>query len=573
MLSTLRSAATPLARGARGFASKEVRHGRDARAAMLQGANRLADAVSVTLGPKGRNVVIEQSFGAPKVTKDGVTVAKAIELKSKAANIGASLIKQVASKTNDIAGDGTTTATVLARAIFREGTKAVVAGMNPMDLKRGIDASVKVVLEELQRMAKPIAKPEEIKQVATISANGDTSIGGMVAEAFERVGKAGTITVAEGKTMEHELEVVEGMKFDRGFISPYFVTDAKAQKCQMADPLILIYDKKISSVQNILPVLEHTAKVQRPLVIVAEDVDGEALATMIVNKLRGGLQVAAVKAPGFGDHRKAMLQDLAVLTGAELVSEETGGRLDESFSPEVLGTAKSVAITKDDTVVLGGAGEQADIKTRCEQIEAAVESTTSEYERDKLRERLAKLSGGVAVIKVGGASEVEVQEIKDRLNDALNATRAAVEEGIVPGGGSALLYCSSKLDGVACANMDQSVGRDIVKQALRMPIMTIASNAGKEGVVVVEHLLKQGDTKLGYNAQTGEYVDMIAAGILDPTLVVRTALADAASVASLMTTTEALVCELPEEPKAGGGGGGMGGGMGGMGGMGDMDDW
>jgi len=568
MLSTLR-AATPLAlghsslSGARGFATKEIRHSAAARAAMLAGANKLADAVAVTLGPKGRNVVIEQSFGAPKVTKDGVTVAKAIEFKNKMMNVGAALIKQVASKTNDVAGDGTTTSTVLARAIFREGTKAVVAGMNPMDLKRGMDSAVKAVLEDLEKRAKPISKPEEICQVATISANGDVAMGKMVADAFEKVGKDGTITVAEGKTMEHELEVVEGMKFDRGYISPHFITDTKAQKCQLADPLVLIFDKKISTVQSILPVLEHVAKAQRPLLIVAEDVENEALATVIVNKLRGGLQIAAVKAPGFGDHRKAMLQDLAVLCGAELVSEDTGRKLDESFDPSVLGTAKSVTMTKDDTVILDGAGGQEGIRARCEQIQAAIEVTTSEYERDKLRERLAKLSGGVAVIKVGGASEVEVQEVKDRLNDALNATKAAVEEGIVPGGGVALLHCSKALEAMDLGNFDQNVGKDIIKQALRVPIMSIVQNAGKEGVVVVEHLLKQGDETTGYNAQSGEYVDMIGSGIIDPTLVVRHALADAASVASLMTTTEAVVAEIPEEKKEG-----AAGGMGGMGGMG-----
>merc|ERR1719476_44592 len=453
MLSTMRIA--PAARrvnplvisSVRSFASsKDVCHGSSARALMLEGCNRLADAVAVTMGPKGRNVVIEQSFGAPKVTKDGVTVAKAIDFKDKMANVGASLIKQVASKTNDIAGDGTTTSTVLARAIFREGTKAVVAGMNPMDLKRGIDSAVRVVMEELETLAKPIANPEEIRQVATISANGDTVIGGLVAEAFERVGKDGTITVAEGKTMEHELEVVEGMKIDRGYISPYFITDNKAQKCTFTDPLILIYDKKISSVQSILPVLEHSAKVQRPLLIVAEDIENEALATMVVNKLRGGLQVAAVKAPGFGDHRKAMLQDLAVLSNAEMVSEELGRKLDETFDPEMLGSAKTVTMSKDDTIILDGAGDQEDLKARCEQIQSMVEGTTSEYEKDKLKERLAKLSGGVAVIKVGGASEVEVGEIKDRLNDALCATKCAVEEGIVPGGGSALLYASQILN-------------------------------------------------------------------------------------------------------------------------------
>merc|ERR1719316_1066821 len=552
MHSTLR-AARPLAAGARGFATKEIRHGASGRAAMLAGANRLADAVAVTLGPRGRNVVIEQNYGAPKVTKDGVTVAKAIEFKDKKMNVGAALIKQVASKTNDIAGDGTTTSTVLARAIFREGTKAVVAGMNPMDVKRGIDAAVKCVLDELQKSAKPISSPEEIQQVATIASNGDITIGKMIAEAFEKVGKEGTITVSDGKTMEHELEVVEGMKIDRGYISPYFITDSKTQKCELADPLILIHDKKISSLQGILPVLEHAAAQKRPLLIIAEDVDNEALATRIINKLRAGFQVAAVKAPGFGDHRKALLQDLATLTGAELVSEETGRKLEDKVDPEVLGTAKTVTITKDDTILLGGDGAEEDIKGRCEQIQDMIEMTTSEYDKDKLKERLAKLSGGVAVIKVGGASEIEVGEVKDRLNDALNATRAAVEEGIVPGGGCALLYASKAVEKLDLGSFDRNVGRDIVRDACKVPIMAITANAGKEGVVVVDELLKGSDEGRGYNAQTNQYVDMIAAGIIDPTLVVRTALADAASVASLMTTTEAVVTELPEEKKNAGG--------------------
>jgi len=565
MLSTLRAVKPLAASGARGFATKEIRHGAAARAAMLNGANRLADAVAVTLGPKGRNVVIDQSFGPPKVTKDGVTVAKAVEFKNKMVNVGANLIKQVASKTNDLAGDGTTTSTVLARAIFREGTKAVVAGMNPMDVKRGIDAAVKAVIEDLEARAKPISSPEEIKQVATISANGDQAIGEMIAEAFEKVGKDGTITIAEGKTIDHELEIVEGMKFDRGYISPYFMTDNKSQKCEFTDPLVLLCDKKISNVQSILPALEHSSKVQRPLLIIAEDIEAEALATLVVNKLRGGLQVAAVKAPGFGDHRKAMLQDLAVLTGGELISEETGTKLDDSFDPEALGTAKTITITKDDTVIMDGAGEKDDLAERCEQIQSMIEAVTSEYEKDKLKERLAKLSGGVAIIKVGGSSEVEVSEVKDRLNDALNATRAAVEEGIVPGGGTALLYASKKLESMDLGHFDRNVGKDIVKQAIRVPIMSIVANAGKEGVVVVEALLRQDSETKGYNAQSGEYVDMIEAGIIDPTLVVRCALADAGSVASLMTTTEVLIADFPEEKAPSGGHGGMG--------MGDMDDY
>jgi len=502
--------------------------------------------VAVTMGPKGRNVVIEQSFGAPKVTKDGVTVAKAIELKSTPmVNVGAQLVKTVASKTNDEAGDGTTTATVLARAVFQEGCKAVAAGMNPMDIKRGMDKAVKVVLEDLAAQATMITKAEDICNVATIAANGDKEIGQMITDAFEKVGKDGTITVSDGKTLEHELEVVEGMKIDRGYISPYFITDNKTQLVEFEDPLILLYDKKISSVQSILPLLEQVAKVQKPLLLMAEDVDGEALAMLIVNKLRGGLKVAAVKAPGFGDNRKAMLQDLAVITGAEMVSEELGGKL-EDLTLESLGTAKKVSISKDESVILDGLGEKALIEERCEQIRSAIEGSTSEYEKDKLKERLAKISGGVAVIKVGGASEVEVGEIKDRLNDALNATKAALEEGIVSGGGTALLRASKKLDGLKLDNFDQQVGVDAIKAALKRPCMQIASNAGEEGAVVVAEILKSEDKNYGFNAATGEYVDLIKTGIIDPTKVVRTALADAASVATLMTTTEAIIAEEVE---------------------------
>jgi len=559
MLSTLRCVAQPSSTvlkrsqgliapaGIRCFAAaKDIRHGSEARALMLEGCNRLADAVAVTMGPKGRNVVIEQSFGAPKVTKDGVTVAKSVEFKAlPMINVGAQLVKQVASRTNDVAGDGTTTATVLARAIFREGCKAVAAGMNPMDIKRGMDAATKMVLENLSKQATTIDSPDSIRSVATIAANGDQSIGKMITDAFEKVGKDGTITVQDGKTMEHELEIVEGMKLDRGFISPYFITDPKAQKVELEDPLLLLYDKKISSVQSILPILEQVAKMQKPLLIVAEDIDGEALAMLIVNKLRGGLKVAAIKAPGFGDNRKAVLQDLAVLSGTQLLSEELGDKL-EDVQLTQLGTVKSVTITKDDTVMLDGAGDRAGIDERCEGIRDAIEATTSEYEKDKLKERLAKLSGGVAVIKVGGASEVEVNEVKDRLNDALCATKAALEEGIVPGGGAALLYGARSLESLKLDSLDQQVGVDAIRAALSQPCMQIAQNAGQEGAVVVQTLLKQDDLKRGYNAQTGQYVDMIKEGIIDPTKVVRTALTDAVSVASLMTTTEAVIAEEAE---------------------------
>jgi len=550
MISTLRHVqARPAfaAAGMRCFASKDIRHGAEARALMLEGCNRLADAVAVTMGPKGRNVVIEQSFGAPKVTKDGVTVAKAIDLKSAPmVNVGAQLVKTVASKTNDVAGDGTTTATVLARAIFREGCKAVAAGMNPMDVKRGMDQAAKVVLEDLANQATMIETPDKIKSVATIASNGDEQIGQLITEAFEKVGKDGTITVSDGKTMDHELEVVEGMQLDRGYISPYFITNVKAQKIELEDPLVLLFDKKISSVQSILPLLEQVAKIQKPLLLIAEDVDGEALSMLIVNKLRGGLKVAAVKSPGFGDNRKAILQDLAVLTGAELITEELGGKL-EDVEIAQLGTAKTITIDKDSTVVLDGAGEKASIEERCESIRDSIEASASEYEKDKMKERLAKLSGGVAVIKVGGSSEVEVNETKDRLNDALNATKAALEEGIVPGGGSALVYATMKLEGMKLDSLDQQVGVDAIRAALKQPCMQIAANAGEEGAVVVQTLTKGNNPSMGFNAQTGQYVDMIEAGIIDPTKVVRTALADAVSVASLMTTTEAIIAEEVEE--------------------------
>lgn len=538
----------PLAISTRGFAApKDIRHGSEARALMLDGCNRLADAVAVTMGPKGRNVVIEQSFGPPKVTKDGVTVAKAIDLKSlPMVNVGAQLVKTVASKTNDIAGDGTTTATVLARAIFREGCKAVAAGMNPMDIKRGMDHAAKVVLEDLGTQAIMIESPESIKNVATIAANGDLMIGDLITDAFAKVGKDGTITVQDGKTLEHELDIVEGMKFDRGYISPFFVTDVKAQKALFKDATVLIYDKKISSVQILLPLLEQVVKAQKELVIIAEDVDGEALSLLIVNKLRGGLKVAAVKAPGFGDNRKAMLQDLAILTGTEIPSEESGTKLEE-MKLEQLGQAKSITISKEDTVILDGKGTAASIDERAEAIRDAIDTTASVYEKDKLKERLAKLKGGVAVIKVGGASEVEVNEVKDRLNDALCATKAALEEGIVPGGGSALLYAARKLKAIKLENLDQQVGVDAIHAALKQPCIQIAQNAGEEGAVVVQTLQQEANLSRGFNAATGEYVDMIQAGIIDPTKVVRTALADAVSVASLMTTTEAIIAEEVED--------------------------
>lgn len=563
MLSTLRQAVQPVAAtvthralpaalvpmGARGFAAKEICHGSEARALMLEGCNKLADAVAVTMGPKGRNVVIEQAFGAPKVTKDGVTVAKSIELKNTPmVNVGAQLVKTVASKTNDIAGDGTTTSTVLARAIFREGCKAVAAGMNPMDIKRGMDQAAKIVLDDLADQAVMIESPEQIKNVATIASNGDTVIGGLITQAFEKVGKDGTITVADGKTLGHELEVVEGMKLDRGYISASFMTNYKTQSCELENPLVLLYDKKISSVQSILPILEQVSKTQRQLLIMAEDIDGEALTVLVVNKLRGGLKVAAVKAPGFGDNRKAILQDLSVLTGAELISEDTGMKMEDT-TMEQLGNVKTVTITKDDTIMLDGAGAAEAIEERCQSIRDAIEASSSEYEKDKLKERLSKLSGGVAVLKVGGASEVEVGEVKDRLNDALNATQAALEEGIVPGGGSALIYASKKLEGLQLDNLDQQVGVDAIKAALMQPCIQIAQNAGEEGAVVVQTLLKSENPHEGFNAQTGKFVNMIDAGIIDPTKVVRTAMADAVSVASLMTTTEAIIAEEAEEKK------------------------
>merc|ERR1719472_704252 len=549
-----RTSRAALGGAVRHMSGKDVRFGNEARALILAGVDKLADAVQVTLGPKGSNVVLEQSFGPPKITKDGVTVAKGIEFDNKYHNLGAQLVRQVANKTNDIAGDGTTTSTVLCRAIFAEGCKAVAAGMNPMDLRRGINLAVDAVLADLKARTKQISSKEEIRNVATISANSDHNIGELIASAMEKVGKEGVITVQDGKTMEDELEVVEGMKFDRGFISPYFITQPKTQKAEFENPLILLVEKKVSSLQSMLPLLEQVVKTQKPLVIIAEDVDGEALATLVVNKLRGGMSVAAVKAPGFGDNRKATLQDLAVLTGGTVVSEDIGMKL-ETADMSVLGTAKKVTISKDDTIMLDGAGGKEAIDERCELLRESIADTTSEYEREKLQERLAKLSGGVAVLKVGGATETEVNEKKDRVTDALNATRAAVEEGIVAGGGTALLYATRALKDLPTANFDQKHGVEIMMQALTVPCKTIASNAGAEGAVVVGKLLESTDTNLGYDAQIGEYVDMVSKGIIDPAKVVRTALTDAAGVASLMTTTEAMVVELPkkDEPAPGGG--------------------
>ncbi|KAL8100053.1 chaperonin CPN60-2, mitochondrial [Apium graveolens] len=546
----------------RNYAAKDIRFGIEARALMLKGVEELADAVRVTMGPKGRTVVIEQSYGAPKVTKDGVTVAKSIEFKDKVKNIGASLVKQVANATNDVAGDGTTCATVLTRAIFTEGCKSVAAGMNAMDLRRGITMAVDAVVTNLKSRARMISTSEEIAQVGTISANGEREIGELIAKAMERVGKEGVITIQDGKTLYNELEVVEGMKLDRGYISPYFITNQKNQKCELDDPLILIHEKKISSINAVVKVLELALKRQRPLLIVAEDVDSEALATLILNKLRAGIKVCAIKAPGFGENRKANLQDLAVLTGGQVITEELGMNL-ENVELEMFGSCKKITISKDDTVVLDGAGEKKAIEERCEQIRSSVELSTSDYDKEKFQERLAKLSGGVAVLKIGGASETEVGEKKDRVTDALNATKAAVEEGIVPGGGVALLYAAKELEKLPTANFDQKIGVQIIQNALKTPVHTIASNAGVEGAVVVGKLLEQDDPDLGYDAAKGAYVDMVKAGIIDPLKVIRTALVDAASVSSLMTTTEAIVVELPKDDKDLP----MGGGMGGMGGM------
>jgi chaperonin GroEL len=548
------------------MAAKVVNFGSDARERMLAGVDILANAVKVTLGPKGRNVVIEKSFGAPRTTKDGVTVAKEIELEDKFMNMGAQLVREVASKTNDEAGDGTTTATVLAQAIVREGMKAVSSGRNPMDLRRGIDKATAAIVEDLKKRAKKIGGSEEIAQVGTISANGDTDIGKFLADAMAKVGNEGVITVEEAKSLETELDVVEGMQFDRGYLSPYFITNADKMDATLDDPMILLFEKKLSSLQPMLPILEAVVQSQRPLLIIAEDVEGEALATLVVNKLRGGLKVAAVKAPGFGDRRKAMLEDIAILTGGQVISEDLGIKL-ENVTIDMLGKAKKVVVKKDDTTVVDGAGAKKDIEGRIAQIRAQIEDTTSDYDREKLQERLAKLAGGVAVIKVGGATEVEVKERKDRVDDALNATRAAVEEGIVPGGGVALLRAALKLN-IKGDNDDQNTGIAIVKKALEAPIRQIVENAGVEGSIVVGKLRDNKDDNYGFNAQTEEYVDMVKAGIIDPVKVVRIALQDAASVAGLIITTEASIAEAPKKPAAGGA---PGGGMGGMGGMGDMD--
>jgi len=540
----------------RNYAAKEIRFGVDARSAMLQGIEQLADAVKVTMGPKGRNVVIEQSFGAPKVTKDGVTVAKSIEFKDRVKNVGASLVKQVANATNDVAGDGTTCATILTRAIFTEGCKSVAAGMNAMDLRRGINMAVDSVVTHLKSRARMISTSEEIAQVGTISANGEREIGELIAKAMERVGKEGVITVADGKTLYNELDVVEGMKLDRGYISPYFITNQKTQKCELENPLILIHEKKISSLQAVVRVMELAVERQKSLLIVAEDVESEALATLILNKLRAGVKVCAVKAPGFGDHRKNNMQDLAALTGGQVITEDLGLKL-EKIQFEMLGSAKKVTISKDDTIILDGGGDKKGLEERCEQIRSTIEASTSDYDKEKLQERLARLSGGVAVLKIGGASELEVGEKKDRVTDALNATKAAVEEGILPGGGVALLYAARELDKLQSANFDQKIGVQIIQNALKTPVHTIASNAGVEGAVVVGKLLEQENFDYGYDAAKGEYVDMVKAGIIDPLKVIRTALVDAASVSSLLTTTEAVVVELPKDDRPGPAMGGM----------------
>ncbi|WP_425624302.1 chaperonin GroEL [Agrobacterium radiobacter] len=542
------------------MAAKEVKFGRSAREKMLKGVDILADAVKVTLGPKGRNVVIDKSFGAPRITKDGVSVAKEIELEDKFENMGAQLVREVASKTNDIAGDGTTTATVLAQAIVREGAKAVAAGMNPMDLKRGIDLAVAEVVKDLQAKAKKINTSEEVAQVGTISANGERQIGLDIAEAMQRVGNEGVITVEEAKTAETELEVVEGMQFDRGYLSPYFVTNPEKMVADLEDAYILLHEKKLSNLQAMLPVLEAVVQTGKPLVIIAEDVEGEALATLVVNKLRGGLKIAAVKAPGFGDRRKAMLEDIAILTGGTVISEDLGIKL-ESVTLDMLGKSKKVSISKENTTIVDGAGQKSDIEGRVAQIKAQIEETTSDYDREKLQERLAKLAGGVAVIRVGGSTEVEVKEKKDRIDDALNATRAAVQEGIVPGGGVALLRSSTKIT-VKGANDDQEAGINIVRKALQSLVRQIAENAGDEASIVVGKILDKNEDNYGYNAQTGEYGDLIQLGIVDPVKVVRTALQNAASVASLLITTEAMIAELPKKELAmpqmpGGGMGGM----------------
>ena len=545
------------------MASKDVKFGVDARDRMLRGVDILANAVKVTLGPKGRNVVLDKSFGAPRITKDGVTVAKEIELEDKFENMGAQMVREVASKASDVAGDGTTTATVLAQAIVREGAKSVAAGMNPMDLKRGIDLAVEAVVEHLKANSKKVTSNEEIAQVGTISANGDREIGDFLAKAMQKVGNEGVITVEEAKSLETELDIVEGMQFDRGYISPYFITNADKMRVEFDDPYILIYEKKLSGLQELLPLLEAVVQTGKPLLIVAEDVEGEALATLVVNKLRGGLKVAAVKAPGFGDRRKAMLQDIAILTGGQAISEDLGIKL-ENVTIQMLGRTKKVMIDKENTTIVNGAGKKADIEARVAQIKAQIEETTSDYDKEKLQERLAKLAGGVAVIRVGGATEIEVKERKDRVDDAMHATRAAVEEGILPGGGVALLRATEALKKVKTANDDQKVGVDIVRKAIQAPARQIASNAGEDGSVIVGKILEKDQYNWGFDAQAGEYGNLMSKGVIDPAKVVRSAIQGAASVAGLLITTEAMVAELPAKKGQGGAPGGMPGGMGGM---------
>ncbi|MBT4488831.1 MAG: chaperonin GroEL, partial [Rhodospirillaceae bacterium] len=533
------------------MAGKDVKFSTDARDRMLRGVDVLANSVKVTLGPKGRNVLLDKSFGAPRVTKDGVTVAKEIELKDKFENMGAQMLREVASKTNEVAGDGTTTATVLAHAIVREGAKSVAAGMNPMDLRRGVNLAVETVVDALEKSSKKISGRKEVAQVGAISANGETEIGEMIATAMEKVGNEGVITVEEAQSLDTELEVVEGMQFDRGYLSPYFITNAEKMISEQENPYILLHEAKLSSLQAMLPILEAVVQSARPLLIIAEDIEGEALATLVVNKLRGGLKVAAVKAPGFGDRRKAMLEDIAILTGGQVISEDLGIKL-ESVTLDMLGTAKRVSMTKEETVIVNGAGKKADITARCSQIRAQADDTTSEYDKEKLHERLAKLAGGVAVIKVGGATEVEVKERKDRVDDALSSTRAAVEEGIVPGGGAALVYAGRSLDKLKVKNPDQQAGIDIIRRALQAPIRQIAENAGVDGAVVASKVSESSNTSWGFNAQTEKYVDLIKDGIVDPTKVVRTALQDAASVAGLLITTEAMIADKPVKAGAGG---------------------
>ena len=550
---------------------KEVKFSTEARAGLLSGVNILANAVKITLGPKGRNVVIDKSFGPPRITKDGVSVAKEIDLKDKFENMGAQMVKEVASKTSDSAGDGTTTATILAQAIIEEGLKAVAAGMNPMDLKRGIDAATKEIVAELKKKSKKISSIEEVKQVGTISANGDVEVGEHLAQAMNKVGNEGVITVEEGKGLDTELNVVEGMQFDRGYLSPYFITNAEKMDCELEDVYILLHEQKLSNLQPMLPLLESVAQSGKPLLIIAEEVEGEALATLIVNKLRGGLKIAAVKAPGFGDRRKAMLEDIALLTNGQVISEELGIKL-ENVKLESLGTAKKINIDKENTTIIGGSGKKSDIEGRCNQIKNEIEQSDSDYDKEKLQERLAKLSGGVAVLHVGGGSEIEVKEKKDRVDDAMNATRAAVEEGVVAGGGVALLYATKILDNLKLSNTDQQVGVNIVKKALERPTRQIAKNAGVDGSIIIGKLLEQENQNYGYNAQTGKFTDLVKDGIIDPTKVVRSAMQDAASVAGLLITAEAVIADIPEEKKdmpsmpdmGGGGMGGMGGGMPGM---------